>query len=208
MSGVLARAAGLFVAPAAPEVVEAVTLPPSVRAIVVGPAADVVPLAAALALSSRAAGHAPVAAVASWTGSTAEAVRASAATRSAGRVASRLVAHELTAVARGRLVRLTLPRDPAGAAAAVRRASSIVEGPLVTALGGARPAEIEALLAEHDLAVVAAEPQSALARTAVARLVERGIVAAAHPPIRGGLARALALAGLSAGRLDPEALRS
>jgi hypothetical protein len=206
--GVLARAAGLFVAPAADEVGEAVALPPAVRAVVLGSRGDVLPLAAALALSSRAANRAPVAVVASWAGTSGEEVRASAATRGAARLATRLAAHGHEAIARGRLVRLVLPPDAAGAATAVRRASSIVDGPLVTALGGARPAELEELVAEHDLAVVAADPGSPLARAALARLAERGILATAHPPICGAVARALSLAGLAAGRLDQERLRT
>jgi hypothetical protein len=208
MSGVLSRAAGLLVAPAAAEPRVAVGLPPAVRAVVLGSRGDVLPLAAALALSSRAADRAAAAVVACWDGAGGEEVRACAASRGAARLASRLAAHDHVAVARGRLVRLTLPLDPADAATAVRRASSIVDGPLVTAFGGARPPDLEALVAEHDLAVVAADPDSPLARAALARLAERGIVATAHPPIRGGIARALSLAGLTAARLDPECLRT
>jgi hypothetical protein len=206
--GVLARAAGLFIAPATADAGEAVALPPAVRAVVLGARGDVLPLAAALALSSRAADRAPVAVVASWAGAGGEEVRACAATRGAARLATRLAAHGHVAIARGRLVRLVLPLDPAGAATAVHRASAIVDGPLVTALGGTRPAQLEELVAEHDLAVVATDPDSPLARAALARLSERGIVATAHPPIRGALARALLLAGLTAGRLDPERLRT
>ena len=66
MSGVQARLAGLFVAPAAEEPGETWALPPAVRAVVVGAQADAAPVAAALALSLRAADRAPAAVVASW----------------------------------------------------------------------------------------------------------------------------------------------
>jgi hypothetical protein len=85
----------------------------------------------------------------------------------------------------------------------VRRASALVDGPLVTALGGARPAELESLVAQHDLAIVAAAPETALARAAVARLTDRGVPASAWPPIRRGVTRTLALAGLAAPRIAP-----
>jgi hypothetical protein len=164
---------------------------------VLGRAADAVPLAAAVALSFRAGERAPAAAVATWG---VDDARPSAATRAAAQLARRLTAHELPAVARGRLAWLGLPEEPAEAAAAVRRASTFVDGPLVTALGGARPPELESLVAEHDLAIVAADPETALARAALERLEERGVVASACPPIRHGITRAFALAGLAAPR--------
>jgi hypothetical protein len=198
MSGALERAAAFFLAPAAASPGGTVALPPAVRAVVLGSAADAVPLAAALALSFRARERAPAAAVSSWGH---DAPRPSAASRAAAQLARRLTAHELRAVARGRLAWLALPEEPAAAAAGVRRASALVDGPLVTALGGRRPAELESLVAEHDLAIVAAGAETALARAALARLTERGIAAAACPPIRHGVSRALALAGLAAPRL-------
>ena len=201
MSGVLERAAGYFLAPpAAAERPEAATLPPAARAVVLGRAADATALAAALALSLRSAGGAPAALVAVWAPE-ARAERA-AATRAASRLAARLTAHELPAAARGRLAWLALAPEPAAAAAAVRRASAIVEGPLVTALTGARPAELEDLVVEHDLAIVAADPGSPLARAALARLAGRGVAGTACAPLGRGLARKLALAGLAAPRLD------
>jgi hypothetical protein len=203
MSGVLARAAELLVAPTAAESVEPDALPPSVRAVVLGSPAEVVPLGAALALSLRAADRAAAAIVAEWRDGGGADVAASAATRAAARLAARLAARELVAVPRGRLVRLSLPADPSEAVAAVRRASAVVDAPFVTALGGARADALEELVAEHDLAVVAADPQSALARAALARLAARGIAASACPPLRRGLPRALALAGLSAPGIEP-----
>ena len=198
MSGGLERAAAFFLAPADAPPDTTVALPPAVRAVVLGSAAEVVALAAAAALSFRAAERAPAAVVETWGHGS---MRPSAATRAAAQLARRLSAEELPAVARGRLAWLALPEDPATAADAVRRASALVSGPLVTALGGARPPELESLVAEHDLAIVAAEADTPLARAALARLAERGVAASACPPVRHGVSRALALAGLAAPRL-------
>jgi hypothetical protein len=57
---------------------------------------------------------------------------------------------------------------------------------------------LDGLVAEHDLAVVAASPESALARAALARLADHGIAASACAPLARGVARRLALAGLAA----------
>ena len=197
MSGVLARAAELFLVPGGTEALEAVA-PPAVRAVVLGAPADAHPLAAAIALSLRAAADAPAAAVAVWEAGGVEAPRASAATRAAARLAARLTAHGLAAAPRGRLACAGLPPDPAEAAAAVRDASTLVDGPLVTSLAGARPEALETLVAEHDVAIVAADPETALARAALAGLTARGIAASARCPPRRGLVRALATAGIAA----------
>jgi hypothetical protein len=202
VSGVLARAAEFFLVSEVAEPREAVTPPSAVRAVVLGSPQDAIPLAAAVALMLRAAERVPAAVVAAWAAGRVEEPRASAATRSTARLARRLTAHGLVAVARGRLTSVALPPDPGDAAAAVRRASRLVEGPLVTALAGARPEELESLVAEHDLAVVAADPDTALARAALASLAGRGVTASACRPLRRGLGRSLALAGLAAPRLD------
>jgi hypothetical protein len=194
----LERAAGFFVAPAPTARVEPAALPPAARAVVLGAAEAAVPLAAALALSLRA-GTPPLVAV---SGVADERAPRAAASRGATRLAAHLSAHGLPARAHGRLAWLTLPADPEAAAATVRHASAIVEGPLVSALTGARPAVLDALVAEHDLAVVAADPESALARAALARLAEAGVAASAHAPLARGLRRTLAMAGLAAPRVD------
>lgn len=201
MTGVLERAAEFFLAPPVRSG-DPVVPPPAVapRAVVLGSPPDVAPLAAALALSLRAAAGAAAAVVASWGGS--KELRPTAAARSAARLASRLAAHELPSTPRGRLAWLELPADPPQAAEAVRRASALVDGPLVTALAGLRPPELDALVAEHDLAFVAAPAGTALARAAVARLAEQDIAASACAPLRRGVGRTLALAGLAAPRLD------
>jgi hypothetical protein len=198
VSGRLERAAAFFIAPAeAPARVAAAPVPPAARAVVLGTGSEVAAVAAGVALALRA----PSGLVALWW---AECPLAGGlATRGAARLAARVAARDLPAVARGRLAWLTLPDDPEAAAAAVRRASVVVDGPLVTGLAGARPTELEALIGEHDMAVVAADPESALARAALAGLAERGIEAIACPPPRRGLARRMALAGLTAPKLRP-----
>jgi hypothetical protein len=192
MTGRLERALELFIAPAtAAPPAEAVAAPPAARAAVLGAAGEVVPLAAAVALALG-----PPALVALWNAD--RAPSAGLATRAAARLAARLLARDLPAVARGRLAWVALPTEAGAAAAAVRRASAAVDGPLVTALAGARPPALEDLVAEHDLAIFAADPSGVLARAAVARLAARGIDARACRPIRRGLPRTIALAGLAA----------
>jgi hypothetical protein len=194
VTGPLERAAAFFVAPAAPAApAAAVVAPPAARAVVLGAPGDVVPLAAAVALALG-----PPGVVALWNAERTPA--AGPATRAAGRLAGRLTACDVTAVARGRLAWLVLPAGAADAAAAVRRVSALVDGPLVTALAGARPLALEDLVAEHDLAIVAADPAGPLARAAVAHLTARGVDARACRPLRRGLPRTFALARLAASR--------
>lgn len=193
MSGVLDRAAGFFVAPAAQSPADETAPAAAARAVVLGRAADAVPLAAAIARSPR-----PGGLVAIWPSD--DPPRRAVATRAAARLAARLAARELRAVARGRLAWLAVPPDPAGAVVSVRRASALVDGPLVTALCGPRPPELDGLVAEHDLAVVAAPPDTPLARAAVAQLAAAGVPAHACAPLPRGLMRTLALAGLAGPR--------
>jgi hypothetical protein len=195
MSERLERATAWFIAPAeAPAPVAAAHVPPAARVAVLGAAEDVAPLAAAVALALRA----PSGLVALWPAASSRS--RGLATPAATRLAARLSARDLAGVARGRLAWLALPEDANAAAGTVRRASAIVEGPLVTALAGARPPALEDLVGEHDVAVVAADPATPLARAALGCLAERGIEAVATPPPRRGLARRLALAGLAAPR--------
>jgi hypothetical protein len=194
----LERALSWFITPAPPPARPAAALFPSAaRIVVLGTAADVAPLAAAIALALRE--HTGL--VALWSGD--RALTRGAATRAAARLAARLAAHDLGAVARGRLAWLALSDEPDAAAVAVRRAAALVDGPLVTGLAGARPPELEGLVAEHDLAVVAGDPDTPLARAALASLRARGIDALACPPPARGLPRRLALAGLIPPRLTP-----
>ena len=182
------RLAAFFIAPSAPAApAEVIVTPPAARAVVLGAPGDVVALAAATALAVG-----PPGLVAVWGED--RTPPPGVATRSAARLATRVP----PSVARGRLAWLALPGDAAEAADAVRRASSRVTCALVTALAGARPPQLEELVAEHDLAIVAADPDTALARAALARLHARGIDARACRPPRRGLPRTIALAGLAA----------
>jgi hypothetical protein len=231
MSGVLERAAGFFLAPAAQPRAETTAVTPAARTVVLGSAADAVPLAAAIAMSPS-----PGGLVAMWSSDDGVGVgfrpsddgvgvgfrpsdvaigvsvrpsdgavglgrRRGIATRAAAQLAARLSSPDLPAAARGRLAWLVLPPDPAGATAAVRRASALVDGSLVTALCGARPPELDGLVAEHDLAVVAAAPDAALARAAVAQLAAAGVTACACAPLPRGVMRMLTLAGVGGPRL-------
>jgi hypothetical protein len=206
VTGLLDRAAGLFLAPAKPEAPPvSATVPAAARAVVVGTSQDAPPLAAALALTLRAADRAPAALVAVWqpVRDDVEPVARTAATPSASRLATRLARRDLPATARGRLAWLHLPPEPAAAETALRRAAATVEGPLVTALAGPRPPELEPLIEEHDLVLVAADPSTTLAQAALTALADRCVSALACRPLPRGLPRALSLAGLVAPRLEP-----
>jgi hypothetical protein len=205
MTGPLDRAAAFVLGPAARgSAAPGTTLvPAAARVVVVGTDPAARPLAAALALTLRAADRAPAALVAVWRGGAGLPPPRGAATRAAGRLAARLQAGDLAAVARGRLTWLDLPAEPAAAARAVHAAAAQVDGPLVTALAGARPPALDRLVEQHDLAVVAAEPDSPLARAALAGLADRCVSALACRPVTRGAPRVLALAGIAAARLDP-----
>lgn len=207
MTGALHRVAAFLVESPAPRV--AASLPAACRAAVLGAVADVVPLAAALALTLRAADRRPAALVALW--GTAPPGAATAA-RGAAKLAAAVTPFAAAsdegpsptdgAVARGRLAWLGLPAEPAAAVDALIRAAAVVDAPLVTALAGARPAALDSLVAGHDLVVAAVTPGTTLADTATARLAERGVPAVACRPPSRGIARTLAVAGWVSPRLD------
>jgi len=194
VTGALDRVASFLVEPAASAIGGG--LPTACRAAVLGRPRDVSPLAAAVALTLRAADRCPAALVAVWGA-------ALPAGGPAVRVAKRLAAAaDDGATARGRLAWLALPPEPARAVDALVEAAAAVDAPLVTALAGARPPALEALVSGHDLVVVAAPPGTPLAQTVIARLTERGVPAVACAPLARGAVRALAVAGLAPPRLD------
>jgi hypothetical protein len=205
MTDLLARAAGYFLAPADTKRGSTVAaVPAAARAVVLGSAQDAPALAAALALTQRAADRAPAAVVAVWRGDGDRGRPApGAATPAAARLAARLSRRGLPAAARGRLVWLELPAEPEDTAAGLHRAAAAVDGPVVTALTGPRPTALETVIDEHDLVLVAADPDTPLARAALDGLSQRGVSALACRPLPRGLPRALALAGVAAPRLDP-----
>jgi hypothetical protein len=176
------------------------------RAAVLGPAAEAVPLGALLANALRSCAGAPAAALGVWAPGTRSPVRAGPATLAASRLAGRLTARGLPAAARGRLGWMAFDAHPVAAAVAARRASGALEVPLVVVLAGPRCHVVEGLLAEQDLVVFAcAEPDGPLARLAVAGCAGAALACAAPPP---GPSRWLARPGAPATRGLPRALRS
>jgi hypothetical protein len=219
MNDLLARAARFFFAPAdAKRGSATAAVSATARAVVLGSVHDALPLGAALALVLRAAApapavrslgpravaSAPVAVVAVWRGGGDRGrLTGGVALPAAARLAARLSRRGLPAAARGRLVWLELPAEPDETAAAVHRAAAAVDGPIVTALAGPRPPALEPLIDEHDLALVAADPDTPLACAALRVLEQRCVSVRACRPLSRGLPRTLALAGLAAPRLDP-----
>jgi hypothetical protein len=167
---------------------------PAPRAAVLGLPAHAVPAAAALACALRAAHGSGSAVVATWVPGeeTGPAPRGPGAP-AAARAAARLTARGLLATAHGRLAWLPLSGHVVAASVAARRASAVLDVPLVIALAGPRCDIVESLLGEQDLVVVVtADPDSPLARIAVAGCARPAT--ARRPP--HGARRLLALAGV------------
>jgi hypothetical protein len=205
VSGLLGRAAAFLLAAPDPGArTAAAAVPAAARAVVLGTLQDAAPLAAAVALTLRAPREPALVAV--WRPGGADPVRGTSGPP-ATRLAARLARRGMPATARGRLAWLALEPEPDAARHAVRRAAAAVDGPLVTALAGSRPPALEALIDEHDLAIVAVEPDTPLARSALAALLDRCVSAIACPPLPRGPARALSLAGIAAPRLPITATR-
>jgi hypothetical protein len=187
------------------------------RAAVLGAPGVVVPVAAACAGELRARERAAAALLCIWRPGEVEpepepesdgpAVRspAGATTPGARRLAGRLATHELGATACGRLAWLALEREAAAAAGQVRRCLALARAPLVLAVAGPRPAALEPLLAEFDLAIAVLAPDTdpALRELAVATLTarRRHVVA----PLAPGPPRWAAMAGLARLRALPRA---
>lgn len=176
---------GEYLAPVAPPVVRgrvAATRFP-LRAAVLGTVGEAVPVGALLANALRSEVGVSTAALAVWAPGAAG-VRGGVATPAASRLAARLAARGLPAVARGRLAWMPLEDHPVAAAVAARRVSGALEVPFVVVLAGPRCDVIEGVLAEQDLVVVAAaEPEGPLARLAVSACVCAALACA--PPATG-----------------------
>jgi hypothetical protein len=176
------------------------------RAAVIGAAPEAVPLGALLANALRSCAGAPAAALGVWAPGAGSPVRGRPATLAASRLAARLTARGLPAVARGRLGWMALDAHPVAAAVAARRAAGALELPLVFVIAGPRCEVVEGLIAEQDLVVFAcAEPDGPLARLAVAGCA--GAALACAPPPHGP-SRWLARSGAAGGGALPVALRS
>lgn len=204
MTPLLDRAAAFFLVPDGSGVAPApLAIPAAARAVVLGAADDALPLAAAVALDLRAADRASAAVVGVWRAGGGEPCAPGVATPAASRLAARLTKRGIPGAPRGRLVWLDLPAEPPAAVTVVHRAAAVIDGPLVTALAGPRPPELDGLVDDHDLVVVAADPTTPLATAALATLAARPASSLACAPLRRGLPRALALAGVAAPKLDP-----
>ena len=176
------------------------------RAAVLGPAVESVPLGALLANALRAAAGAPAAALALWIPGATPAGGGGPAGLAASRLAARLSARDLPATARGRLAWVALEAHPVAAAVAARRAAGALELPLVTVLAGPRCDVVEGLLADQDLVVIAAtDPEGPLARLAVAGCVAPSVACA---PPTAGPPRWVARSGFAGTRRLPAPVRS
>jgi hypothetical protein len=187
-----------------PPAATAVLAPP--RVAVLGSGSTAPPLAAALALACRARARSAAALVALWRLPGMEGPPPGPATPAlpgAASLAGRLSRRALTAVGRGRLVWLLLPAACDDALPALRHAEAAAAGvPVVVALARPREPGVDVVLAERDLAVVAAPPGSPLAELALDDVADLRIPARACAPITAGAARLAALAGLAAPPFD------
>jgi len=169
---------------------------------VLGPAREGEVAAVALAVAVARGRRARCAVVCRWDGACPEAPRAALAlaTRGARRLAERLDRRGLPASARGRVVTVALPPEPAAARAAIERTHAAIDDlPLVVLVAGPRPPALDAVLAALDRLVVVPAPDapsglSELAATAAARL-GRGVARLDLPDT--ALARLVAITGRS-----------
>ncbi len=193
MSALLERAASALSQPAA-------TLHRfAPRALVLGRADDAVPVAAALAGGLREQERAAGALLATWP--SAGPPRAALGTPAASRLAARLQARGLEAVARGRLAWLALGLDQLALAA---RAAAAVDVPTVIAVTGPRTAATDAFLADQDLVVlvVGADAEPELEALALAGLQHCSAPVVVRRPLDTPGARPAALAGWGRLRLE------
>ena len=201
MSGLLDRAASVFVEPRphaeAPARAEA---PPrfASRALVLGAAADAVPVAAALAGGLRERERAAGAVLIVWRA--ADPPRPALGTPAAARLVAGLQLRGLEAVARGRLAWLGL----GGADLALaRRALAAVDVPVVVAITGPRSVATDELLPEQDqiVLVVPTDEDQRLTDLARSGLAEYNVPLAIRGPLTAPGARTTALAGWGRMRL-------
>src|SRR4051794_34782296 len=177
MSGLLERAVeALRAAPAgAPGVLPRF----APRALVLGRPDDAVPVAAALAGGLRERDRAAGALLIVWP---AEPPRGALGTPAASRLAARLQARGLQAVAGGRLAWLALGADELPLA---ERATGAVDVPSVIAVTGPRTAAADALLGDQDFVVLVTGPDDppGLRDLAVAGLEAQGARVIARGPL-------------------------
>jgi hypothetical protein len=179
---------------------------PLSRIAVLGSPSAVPALAAAVALACRARARVPSALVALWPSSGDEGVPpgpAGPGLPGAAAVAARLSRRGLPVAARGRLTWLVLPAECAGAVRMLRHAEAAAgDLPVVLALARPREPAVDTVLAERELLVVAAPPDSPLAHAAEVDAGTLRVPVLTCPPVSPGAARLAALAGLRGPRLD------
>jgi hypothetical protein len=195
MSGVLERAASVFVeSEPRLETPQPSQVPPrfASRALVLGAAADAVPVAAALAGGLRERERASGAVLITWP--TADPHRPALGTPAAARLVAGLQTRGLDAVARGRLAWLGLDHAELPLA---RRALAAVDVPAVIAITGPRSAATDELLPEQDqiVLVVPADEDQRLTDLAQAGLAEFNVPLTIRGPLTAPGARTTALAG-------------
>jgi len=175
------------------------------RAAVLGAPGDVPAAAAALALDLRRRRRTGTAIVVLWAADAVPPLPAPALAApglpGARRLAARLARRDITASAHGRLVWI-----PLGCALdeVARIAAAAGDAPVVLGLLGPRSAAADTLLAAHDAALLAADPDSPLAALAVADLGRLGVPLRCWAPPAAGAARLAALAGWRAPAGVPE----
>jgi hypothetical protein len=208
MTELLERLRDVFVESGAPAPAHApraaTTAGPIPRVALLCTPAEAGALSGALAATlARAAGAATALAVA-WApaGATRAPAPAAPAFPGARLLAARLARRDLAARAAGRVVRLDLPADPhealavAGGATGAARAAG---APAVVAIAGSRPEELDALLADSDLAVVSSDPAlPGLAELALAGVAALGVLALPWAASFSGARRVVAASGLVA----------
>jgi hypothetical protein len=197
MSGLLERAAAVFVAPAPASAPPPASLRFASRALVLGSERDAVPVAAALAGGLRERERASGAVLVTWP--SAEAPRPALATPAAARLVAGLQARGLAAVARGRLAWLALGREDLGLA---RRALASVDVPTVVVVTGPRSSGVDDLLAEQDQVVlVTADDDPRMTELVRDGLAEYNVPLLVRGPLSTPGSRATALAGWARLRL-------
>jgi hypothetical protein len=199
-----------LVSPFRPPSPPASTAVPLARVAVLGSPGAVSPVAAALALSCREQGGVASALVAVWPSDAASSPAPTGpALPGAATLAARLARRGVPTTARGRLAWLTLPTAADEAASMLRHAEAATgDLPVVLAVARPRDAAIDALLAERELLIVAAPPDSALAAVADADVRALRLPVQVCAPLPPGAVRFAALAGLRAPRLELPAASS
>jgi hypothetical protein len=169
------------------------------RAVVLGRSGEAVPVGAALAGGLREQYRAAGALFAVWPSPGPP--RAALGTPAASRLAARLQARGLDAVARGRLAWLALGPDDLALAA---RAAAAVDVPAVLAVTGPRTGATDALLAEQDLVVLVVGPNAEPGLETLARAGLSGCPApvVVQRPLDAPGARPAAMAGWGRLRLE------